>query len=198
MTRTIVPDGRVHEGVLDQHPPDLQDPPGVALRGHTRLGRSLQPVPGRGRPGAELRRELEGELGEIERLARHRQPARVEPRQIEEIRREPGQAGDLFAHLPDELVPRRLVELGIVEQLQEPGEREERRAQLVRGIGDELAARPLEIRRGAGASARTSAPAAPPRPSRDRPPAGRRRPSAIRSAAVSSRRILRVIRLAPA
>ena len=103
-------------------------------------------MPGGGRPGAELRHELARELGQVERLARDRQSARVEPRQVEEVRREPGQARNLLAHLPDELVARALVEIGIVEQLQESAEREERRPQLVRGVGDELAAGPVEVR----------------------------------------------------
>ena len=43
------------------------------------------------------------------------------------------QAVDLVAHLAEELMARLLVELLVLEQLDEPAEREERRAQLVRG-----------------------------------------------------------------
>ena len=45
-----------------------------------------------------------------------------------------------------ELVAGRVVEIRVVEQLEEAAEREERRAQLVRGVGDELAAGAVEVR----------------------------------------------------
>ena len=75
-----------------------------------------------------------------------RQPAGVEPREVEQVGRELRQAVDLLAHLREELVARRLVEPRVVEQLEEAAEREERRAQLVRGVGDELAAGAVEVR----------------------------------------------------
>ena len=77
---------------------------------------------------------------------REAQPAGVEAGEIEEVRREPGQAVDLLAHAHQELEPGRLVELGVVEQLEEAAEREERRAQLVRRVRDELAAGAVERR----------------------------------------------------
>ena len=98
---------------------------------------------------------------------------------------------DLRAHLVQELLPRLRVELLAREQLEEAAEREERRAQLVRGVRDELAAgavergelqphpleRPRQLRR-----ARREPGRRPPR---------RTRPPAIRSTAVSSRRMRR-------
>src|SRR5207244_11363067 len=46
---------------------------------------------------------------------------------------------------PGDLVPRRLVELLVAQQLDEAAEREDRRPQLVRGVGDEGAPRVLEL-----------------------------------------------------
>ena len=53
---------------------------------------------------------------------------------------------DLRAHVVEELAARLLVELLVLEQLEEAAEREERRAQLVRGLRDELLARVVEPR----------------------------------------------------
>ena len=83
---------------------------------------------------------------EVDRLTRHGQPARVEPRKVEQVGGELRQTVDLLAHRGQELAPRGFVELFVVEQLEEPGQREQRRAQLVRGVGDELPARVVEMR----------------------------------------------------
>ena len=53
---------------------------------------------------------------------------------------------DLLAHLLEEAPARLLVELLVLEQLDEAAEREDRRAQLVRGGRDELLARAIELR----------------------------------------------------
>ncbi len=75
-----------------------------------------------------------------------RQPPGVEPREVEQVGRELPEPVDLQAHLREELVPGGVVQIGIVEQLQRPAQREERRSQLVRGVGDELSPRPVEPR----------------------------------------------------
>ena len=71
-------------------------------------------------------------------------PAGIETREVEQVGGELRQPIDLLPHRLEELLPRRLVELLVRHQLQEAGEREERRAQLVGGVGDELAPRPVE------------------------------------------------------
>ena len=70
----------------------------------------------------------------------------VELREVEQVDRELGQPVDLLAHRPHELGPRLGVGVLLVEQLDEPGEREDRRPQLVRGVGDELLAGAVEHR----------------------------------------------------
>ena len=97
----------------------------------------------------------------------------------------------------EELGARRLVERRVVEQLEEPAEREERRAQLVRGVRDELAAGPVEVREPKPHPLERARAAGRARRSRGRRPARRSCPEAIRSAACSSRRIRRANRLAP-
>ena len=72
-------------------------------------------------------------------------PAGIEPREVEQVGRELRQALHLLAHGRDELPPRRLVELLVVEQLEEAAEREERRPELVGGVRDELAPRAVEV-----------------------------------------------------
>src|SRR5262249_42965133 len=52
---------------------------------------------------------------------------------------------DLLAHRREELVPRRLVEVLVIHQLEEPAEGEERRPQLVRRVRDELAPCIIEL-----------------------------------------------------
>jgi hypothetical protein len=78
------------------------------------------------RARAELRDELAGERAQVERLLLHRQPARVEAREVEQLRRELRQPVDLLAHLAEELAPGGLVQVGVLEQLEEAAEREER------------------------------------------------------------------------
>ena len=72
----------------------------------------------------------------------HLHAAGVEARQVEQVGGEPGQPRHLAVHRGDELAARGGILL-VLEQLEEAAEREQRRAQLVRGVGDELAARPV-------------------------------------------------------
>ena len=71
--------------------------------------------------------------------------AGVEAGQVEQVHRQLLQARHLLAHRLEELAPGVLVELLVLEQLHEAGEREDRRAQLVRGRGDELLARHVHL-----------------------------------------------------
>ena len=75
-----------------------------------------------------------------------RMPAGVHAGEVEQVRREVREAVDLAPGRGEELAPRALVEILVGEQLEEAGQGEERRSQLVRGIGDELLAGPVELR----------------------------------------------------
>src|SRR3954451_7222228 len=84
----------------------------------------VEVVPGRDPPRLELRRELRREPGQVDRLRRDRQPACVEPREVEQLRRELREPRHLLAHLHEELLARLLVQARLLEQLEEAGERE--------------------------------------------------------------------------
>jgi len=75
------------------------------------------------------------------------EPARVQSREVEQIGGELRQPRNLFVHRGEELPPGRLVQLLIRQQLQEAAEREERRAQLMRGVRDEFAPRVVQLRK---------------------------------------------------
>ncbi len=96
--------------------------------------------------GASSSRDLGRELGQVDGLLRHGEPAGVDPREVEQIGRELRQPRHLLAHLRDELVAGGRVDRRVVQQLEEAAEREERRAELVRGIRDELATSAVEAR----------------------------------------------------
>ena len=72
-------------------------------------------------------------------------PARVELGEVEQVGRQLGQALDLLAHRAHELVPLLRARVLFFEQLDEAAEAEDRRAQLVRGVGDELLAGAVEL-----------------------------------------------------
>src|SRR5207247_3189702 len=86
------------------------------------------------------------EARQVDGLALDAQPACVEAREIEELAGELRQAVDLLAHSAQQLLLRGLVEILVDEKLQMAAEREERRAELVGRVGDELAAGALEAR----------------------------------------------------
>ena len=85
---------------------------------------------------------------------------------------------------------------GLLEQLEEAAEREERRAQLVRGVGDELAARAVERREPEAHPLERRARAGRPRRVAASTTGSSKFPAAIRSAACSSRRSRRANRRA--
>ena len=69
--------------------------------------------------------------------------AGVEARQVEQVHGELLEPVHLVLHRRQELLAGGVVELLVVQQLHEAAEREDRRAQLVRGVRDELAPRPV-------------------------------------------------------
>ena len=85
------------------------------------------------------------DLGQADLLVLDPDPSHVHPGEVEQIGGELGQALDLTPRRREELPPRRLVEILVGEQLQEAGEGEQRRPELVGGVGDELLAGPVEL-----------------------------------------------------
>ena len=83
---------------------------------------------------------------EIHGLELNGQLAGVDAGEVEEVRRELREAPDLALHRLDEPGAGLLVEVLVREELEEPSDREERRAELVRRVRDELLARVVELR----------------------------------------------------
>ena len=94
----------------------------------------------------ELPRDLARELADVGRLRPQLERAGLQPREVEQLGGELAHPLHLAAQLVEELAPRLLVEVLVREQLEEAAEREDRRAQLVRGGRDELLARPVQPR----------------------------------------------------
>ena len=140
------PGRRVHERVLEQHADHLEHAQLVGARDRAALDRDLDRMAARSATTPELLGDRLRDLAEVDRLVLDPHPARVEPREVEQVGGELRQPLDLLAHRRQELAPRLLVELLVRQQLEEAAEREERRPQLVRGVGDELAARAVELR----------------------------------------------------
>ena len=153
-------------------------------------------VPFRSATRAELGADDPRDLAEVDGLVLDVHPARVEPGEIEQVGGELRQPVDLLAHRLEELLPRRLVDVLVRHQLEEAAEREERRAQLVRRVRDELAARAVELARAGRACARTRprarrarrCPCRSPARRSGRPRSARRRARAAGSAARASTR----------
>jgi hypothetical protein len=117
----------VEDGVLDQDPPDLVDALLVGERDRTRSGVPLEPVVAAPAETAELGHQRGGDLREVDRLHFHVQTACVEPREIEEVGGELGQALHLQPHLGEELPPRGVVHVLVRQQLDMAPEGEDRR-----------------------------------------------------------------------
>ena len=137
----------MHQGVVEQDTKHLRDPLRIAVE-LDRLVAQLEPH--RRLVALRQRRELGGhlarQLADVGRLRPQLERTRFEPREVEQLGRELAHAVDLAAQLVEELAPRVLVEVLVGEQLEEPAEREDRRAQLVRCGRDELLARAVEPR----------------------------------------------------
>ena len=100
----------------------------------------------------ELARHRPRQLAEVDLLGPQLERAGLEPREVEQVDRQLAQPLDLLADLVQEAPAGLGVEVLVLEQLDEAAEREDRRAQLVRGGRDELLARRLELRRAGAAS----------------------------------------------
>ena len=86
------------------------------------------------------------DVGEDDLLLLDPEPARVHAREVEQVGGELREAVDLLPRRREEAGARLLVEVLVRHQLEEAREGEERRAQLVRGVRDELLARRVELR----------------------------------------------------
>ena len=137
---------RVRESVVDEDTHDLSDPVRVGARGRGDPGADLDRgvvAPG---GGAELLGHPPGDVGELDPLAADLDRVGVELREVEQVDGQLRQPRDLLSHRAHELGPGLGVGIVVLEQLDEAREREDRRAQLVRGVGDELPAGAVERR----------------------------------------------------
>ena len=134
------------ERVLDQDAANLQS--ALLVTEGTRLAAVFdgQPMATRERHRAELVRKNICESREVDELLLDRHPPGVEAGKVKEVRRELRETRDLLPHRDHELRLRGRVEILVVHELEEAAEREQRRAELVGGVGDELAAGVLELR----------------------------------------------------
>ena len=135
----------VHERVVEQRPADLEHAQLVRARDRPAFDLDVDRMAPQLGDHAKLLRDRLSDFPEIDGLVLDVHPARVEPREVEQIGRELGEPVDLLAHRLEKLPPRLLVELLVHHQLEEAAEREEGRAQLVRGVGDELAPGSIEV-----------------------------------------------------
>ena len=136
----------VGEGVVEQDTDDLPHPVGVGDGDHRPVRRAqLQARAAQVGTGAELARHVAGQRAEVDAADRHHDPAGVELGEVEQVGGELGQPLDLLAHRAHELGPLLRARVLLVEQLDEAAEAEDRRAQLVRGVGDELLAGAVEL-----------------------------------------------------
>ena len=145
-TTMAVPAGVCTSALSSRMRMHLGDALGVAVD-LDRVGAARTPARRRARGrGRELAGDLARELADVGRLGPQLQRPRLQPGEVEQLRGELAHASDLPAQLREELRARLVVELLVLEQLEEAAEREDRRAQLVRGRGDELLARRVEPR----------------------------------------------------
>ena len=177
-TRTSVPPGVWRIALSTSARPICCTRCSSAIAAGSSCGRPDQhhPAAATGRQAAELAHQAAGGGGQVDRLVRDLDRAGIQPGQVEQIGGELGQPADLLVHLAQELLAGGLVEIGVVQQLQEAGQREQRRPQLVGGVGDEVLAGAVDARRGAGSSRRTRGPARPARRATGRRSAGRTPP----------------------
>ena len=134
------------EGVVEQDTDDLPHPVGVGDGDHRPIRRAqLQARAAQVGAGAELARHVARQRAEVDAVDRHHDAAGVELGEVEQVGGELGQSLDLLAHRAHELGPLLGARVLLVEQLDEAAEAEDRRAQLVRGVGDELLAGAVEL-----------------------------------------------------
>ena len=107
--------------------------------------RSSRREPRRSARALNSRGDLAGEGAEVDGAGLDHHRAGVELGEVEQVGRELGQAVDLLAHRAHELGPLLGARVLVFEQLDEAAEAEDRGAQLVRGVGDELLAGAVEL-----------------------------------------------------
>ena len=95
---------------------------------------------------AQLLADDADDLAQPDLLVLDPDPAGVHPREVEQVGGELGQPVDLRPRRREELAPRALVEVLVREQLEEARQREQRRPELVGGVGDELLPGAVELR----------------------------------------------------
>ena len=141
----VPPGRRVLHGVVDEV---LQDPPQALAIGHDR-DRAERLVAQRERLARRLLRErghhVRGDVGGARLVRLRRARARLEARQLEQVLDQRRHAVRVRADLAEEaLGGARLVLGAVLERLHEAADGRERRAQLVRGVGHEVAAHRVE------------------------------------------------------
>ena len=138
--------GGVREGIVEQDTGDLTHPLRVGAGDH-RAARAAQLEPRAVLVGArpELERDVAGEGVEVDGVGLDDDRPGVELGEVEQVGGELGQPLDLLAHRVHELGPLLGARVLVLEQLDEAAEAEDRRAQLVRGVGDELFAGSVEL-----------------------------------------------------
>ena len=133
--------------VVDQDPHDLRQPLRIARRIERTLGHSQ---PQLGVLLRRRRRELAGdhaaERADVGGLGAQLERSGLQAREVQQVGRQLAEPVDLPADLLDERAPRLVVELLVGEELEEPAQREDRRAQLVRRRRDEALACGVELR----------------------------------------------------
>ena len=139
----------VRESVVQQRSQDLCHAHEVGLCFDVVLGVHLRDVDMRalhGGCGGELGRDLVCQRQQWHGLQLHLQRSGIQAREVEQIGCQLLEPSHLLAHRGQELRSGRLVYVLVHEQLHEASEREDRSAQLVGGIGDELLAGLVEAR----------------------------------------------------
>ena len=96
--------------------------------------------------GCELLAQILGDRRELDGLVLEPHRAGIEPREVEQVGGELREPLDLLGHRLEELTPGGLVEILVAKELEKAAQRENRRPELVRGVGDELAAGVVEAR----------------------------------------------------
>ena len=138
--------GGVGEGVIEQDTGDLPHPLRVGPGDHRAAGAAqLEPRPVLVGARAELECDVAGKGAEVDGVGFDDDRSGVELGEVEQVGGQLGQPLDLLAHRVDELGPLLRARVLVLEQLDEAAEAEDRRAQLVRGVGDELFAGAVEL-----------------------------------------------------
>ena len=136
----------VGERVRDQRTADLEHPLLVGDRPGLGVGLDRHRVTGRLRERRDLVGEQPCHVRERHLLALHPQSARVHAREVEQVGRELREPLHLLARRGEEPRAGLLVEVLVRHQLEEAGKREQRRAELVRRVCDELLACGVQLR----------------------------------------------------